>query len=145
MIRQLIRGICGSEERNEMNISQIKYVLEVSNSSSIREAATKLFITQPALSSSIRELEEELQDRKVNRRREIADAIKVAREQGDLSENAEYDAAKEEQRSIEGRIAELETILKNVEIVEEEDLSFDRVNIGCLVTVQEKKSKKGQV
>lgn len=60
MIRQLIRGICGSEERNEMNISQIKYVLEVSNSSSIREAATKLFITQPALSSSIRELEEEL-------------------------------------------------------------------------------------
>ena len=87
-------------------------------------------------------LENELNDLTVNRRKEIAQKIKEAREQGDLSENAEYDAAKEEQRSIEGRIAELETILKNVEIVEEEDLSFDRVNIGCLVTVQEKKSKK---
>ena len=52
----------------------------------------------------LRELEEELHDRKVNRRREIADAIKVAREMGDLSENAEYDAAKDEQRDNEARI-----------------------------------------
>ncbi len=87
-------------------------------------------------------LENELTDLTVNRRKEIAQKIKEAREQGDLSENAEYDAAKEEQRNMEARIAELETILKNVEIVEEEDMNFDRVNIGCLVTVQEKKSKQ---
>ena len=95
--------------------------------------------------SGYEKLENELNDLTVNQRKEIAQKIKEAREQGDLSENAEYDAAKEEQRSIEARIAELETILKNVEIVEEEELSFDRVNIGCLVTVQEKKSKKNMV
>ena len=95
--------------------------------------------------SGYEKLENELNDLTVNQRKEIAQKIKEAREQGDLSENAEYDAAKEEQRNIEARIAELETILKNVEIVEEEELSFDRVNIGCLVTVQEKKSKKNMV
>ena len=79
------------------------------------------------------------------RRIEVSEHLKEAKSYGDLSENAEYDAAKEEQRNIEARIAELETILKNVEIVEEEELSFDRVNIGCLVTVQEKKSKKNMV
>ena len=92
--------------------------------------------------SGYEKLESELNDLTVNQRKEIAQKIKEAREQGDLSENAEYDAAKEEQRHIEARIAELEAILKNVEIVEEEDMSFDRVNISCLVTVQEKKSKK---
>ncbi len=92
-----------------------------------------------------KELDDKLAYLKNVRRTEIAELISEARAQGDLSENAEYDAAKEEQRSIEARIAELETILKNVEIVEEEELSFDRVNIGCLVTVQEKKSKKNMV
>ena len=62
-------------------------------------------------------LEKELEDLKVNRRREVAQKIKEAREQGDLSENAEYDAAKDEQRDIEARIDEIEKILKNVEVV----------------------------
>ena len=57
-------------------------------------------------------LEKELEDLKVNRRREVAQKIKEAREQGDLSENAEYDAAKDEQRDIEARIDEIEKILK---------------------------------
>ena len=61
--------------------------------------------------------EEELHDLKVNRRQEIAQKIKEAREQGDLSENAEYDAAKDEQGRIEDRIAELEELLKNAEII----------------------------
>ena len=61
----------------------------------------------------LKELEKELENLKVNRRREIAEKIKEAREQGDLSENAEYDAAKDEQRDIEARIEELEKILKN--------------------------------
>ena len=62
----------------------------------------------------LRKLEDELQDLKVNRRQEIAQKIKEAREQGDLSENAEYDAAKDEQRDIEARIEEIEKILKTL-------------------------------
>ena len=61
--------------------------------------------------------EDELHDLKVNRRQEIAQKIKEAREQGDLSENAEYDAAKDEQGRIEDRIAALEELLKNAEII----------------------------
>ena len=68
----------------------------------------------------LQKLEEELQDLKVVKRREIAQKIKEAREQGDLSENAEYDAAKDEQRDIEAQIAELEEILKNAEIIQDE-------------------------
>ena len=65
----------------------------------------------------VKQLEEELQDLKVVKRKEIAEKIKEAREQGDLSENAEYDAAKDEQRDIEARIEQIESILKNVEVV----------------------------
>ena len=83
----------------------------------------------------LRKLEEELEDLKVNRRKEVADKIKEAREQGDLSENAEYDAAKDEQREIEARIEELEKILKNAEVVVEEDVDVDVINIGCKVKV----------
>ena len=60
----------------------------------------------------LKKLEDELQDLKVVRRKEIAEKIKEAREQGDLSENAEYDAAKDEQRDIEARIEQIEKILK---------------------------------
>ena len=81
----------------------------------------------------LRKLEEELEDLKVNRRKEVADKIKEAREQGDLSENAEYDAAKDEQREIEARIEELEKILKNAEVVDEDEVDLDKINIGCRV------------
>ena len=69
----------------------------------------------------LRKYEDELHDLKVVKRQEVAQKIKEAREQGDLSENAEYDAAKDEQRDIEARIEELENILKNAEVVVEED------------------------
>ncbi len=78
-------------------------------------------------------LKDELENLKVVRRKEIAQKIKEAREQGDLSENAEYDAAKDEQRSIESRIEELENIMKNVEVVDETSMDKDRVNIGSTV------------
>ena len=65
----------------------------------------------------LRKYEDELHDLKVVKRQEVAQKIKEAREQGDLSENAEYDAAKDEQRDIEARIEELEKILKNAEVV----------------------------
>ncbi len=67
--------------------------------------------------AGLKKLEEELHDLKVVKRKEVAEKIKEAREQGDLSENAEYDAAKDEQRDIEARIEEIEKILKNAEVV----------------------------
>ncbi len=83
----------------------------------------------------LRSLEDELQDLKVNRRKQVAEKIKEAREQGDLSENAEYDAAKDEQRDIEARIEQIEKILKNAEVVVEEDVDLDVINVGCKVTI----------
>ena len=83
----------------------------------------------------LKKYEEELQDLKVVKRREVAQKIKEAREQGDLSENAEYDAAKDEQRDIEARIEELEKILKNAEVVDEDEVDLERINIGCKVKI----------
>ena len=83
----------------------------------------------------LRLLEEEIQDLKVNKRKEVAQKIKEAREQGDLSENAEYDAAKDEQREIEARIEEIDKILKNAEVVVEDEVEVDVINIGCKVRI----------
>ena len=83
----------------------------------------------------LKKYEEELQELKVVKRREVAEKIKEAREQGDLSENAEYDAAKDEQRDIEARIEELEKILKNAEVVDEDEVDLEVINIGCKVKI----------
>lgn len=83
----------------------------------------------------LKKLEDELHDLKVNKRQEVAQKIKEAREQGDLSENAEYDAAKEEQGHIEERIVEIENILKNAEVIIEEEVDLDKINVGCCVKV----------
>ena len=80
-------------------------------------------------------LEEELQDLKVVRRKEVSQKIKEAREQGDLSENAEYDAAKDEQRDIEARIEQIEKILKNAEVVVEDEVDANKISVGCKVLV----------
>ncbi len=85
--------------------------------------------------AGLQKLEEELHELKVVRRKEVSEKIKEAREQGDLSENAEYDAAKDEQRDIEARIEEIEKILKNVEVVVEDEVDPDQINIGCKVKV----------
>ena len=82
----------------------------------------------------LKKLEDELQDLKVNRRKEVAQKIKEAREQGALSENAEYDAAKDEQRDIEARIEEIEKILKNAEVADDE-FGAGVINLGSTVTV----------
>ena len=91
---------------------------------------------------SLAKLQEELDELTVNRRKEIAAKIKEAREQGDLSENAEYDAAKDEQRDIEARIEEIEDIIKNSEILDEKSINFNKIHVGCTATIREKKSKK---
>ena len=85
--------------------------------------------------AGLQELENELEDLKVNKRKEVAQKIKEAREQGDLSENAEYDAAKDEQRDIEARIEEIEKILKNVEVVAEDDVDDKKINVGCHIKI----------
>ena len=90
---------------------------------------TKTMITYAGL----KKYEEELHELKAVKRQEVAEKIKVAREQGDLSENADYDAAKEEQTEIEKRILELENILRNAEVVVDEEFDPGRVNVGCEV------------
>ena len=84
-----------------------------------------------------RKLEEELDKLRTVVRKEVAEKIKVARGYGDLSENAEYDAAKEELGIVEAKIADLEATLKLARIIDDEDLSTDTVSIGMRVTVQE--------
>ena len=84
-------------------------------------------------SKGMKALEDELQDLKVVKRKEIAQKIKEAREQGDLSENAEYDVAKDEQRSIEAKIEELEKIIRNAEVIDESAFDKDTVSIGSTV------------
>ncbi len=88
--------------------------------------------------TGLKKLEDELENLKVVKRKEVAAKIKEAREQGDLSENAEYDAAKDEQRDIEARIEELEKILKNAEIVVEDDVDLEKINSGCTVDVDDR-------
>lgn len=96
-------------------------------------AEKKNILTEEGLAK----LEDELQDLKVVKRKEVAAKIKEAREQGDLSENAEYDAAKDEQRDIEIRIEEIEKILKNAEIVTNEDVDANAINIGSTVRIKD--------
>ena len=95
------------------------------------EEAKKNLLTYAGL----RKLEDELHDLKVVKRKEVAGKIKEAREQGDLSENAEYDAAKDEQRDIEARIEEIEKILKNAEVVVEDEVDDGTISVGCKVKV----------
>ena len=81
----------------------------------------------------LKSLEEELHNLKVVKRMDVAEKIKEARAQGDLSENAEYDSAKEEQGEIEARIVEIEKILKNVEVIDEDEVDISAINVGCIV------------
>lgn len=85
--------------------------------------------------------EEELNFLKGTRREEVAQKIKEAREQGDLSENAEYDAAKDEQREIEERIAEIEELLKNSVVVDKTDLKKGVIGIGSHVKLYDAKEE----
>lgn len=85
--------------------------------------------------AGLKALEDELFDLKVNKRQDVAQKIKEAREQGDLSENAEYDAAKDEQREIETRIETIEELLKNAEVVTNDAIDKEKVSVGCKVRI----------
>jgi transcription elongation factor GreA len=88
------------------------------------------------------ELQEELHKLKTSERKRIAQAIAEARDKGDLSENAEYDAAKEEQGKLEARIADLEKKLANAQILEEEDVKTDKAYLLSTVTILNKNNDK---
>lgn len=85
----------------------------------------------------LQDLQDELDQLKSVKRKEVADKIKVARGYGDLSENAEYDAAKEEQAFVEARIADLEAMVKNAKVIDDSELSSDTVTVGMHVVIRE--------
>ena len=92
----------------------------------------------------LKKYEDELQELKVVKRKEVSQKLKEARAQGDLSENAEYDAAKDEQRDIEARIYELEQLLKNVEVVDVDGDEGDgkKIAFGHTVKIMDKELKQ---
>ena len=83
----------------------------------------------------LKKIEDELDYLKTEKRKEIAETIKVARGFGDLSENAEYDEAKKEQAEVELRIVKLEKMLQNTEVIDLNEVSTEQVSIGTKVTV----------
>ena len=85
----------------------------------------------------IEQLEKELETLKIVRRKEIADKIKVARSYGDLSENSEYDEAKNEQAILESKIAQLEKALTNVKVLDEDEITTDHVGLYSTVKVED--------
>lgn len=87
--------------------------------------------------AGLTKLEEELDTLKTVRRKDVAEKIKTARGYGDLSENSEYDEAKNEQGMVESRIAELEAMLKNIRVLDEDELTTEHVMVGSHVTVKD--------
>nr|WP_294671270.1 transcription elongation factor GreA [uncultured Ruminococcus sp.] len=94
--------------------------------------AKQVMLTEEGL----KKLEAELEVLKGEKRTEIAEKIKVARSYGDLSENSEYDDAKNEQAILEARIADIEASLKNAVIIDESEISNDRVHLGSTVKIK---------
>ncbi len=86
--------------------------------------------------SSYEKLVLELDDLKINKRREVAERLKVARSYGDLSENAEYDEAKNEQAILEAKIAELQYTIDNAEIIEDSNISVDEIGMGSIIKIK---------
>lgn len=95
--------------------------------------AKQIILTEEGLKN----LESELENLKTVRRKEVAEKIKVALSFGDLSENSEYDEAKNEQAIIEARILEVESMLKDVKVIDEHELSTERVYVGSKVKVND--------
>ncbi|WP_058307304.1 transcription elongation factor GreA [Gracilibacillus massiliensis] len=85
----------------------------------------------------LQKLENELEYLKIERRQEVVERIKIARDFGDLSENSEYDAAKDEQAFVESRIVQVENMIRNAVIIQDEDVSPDIVSLGRTITFQE--------
>lgn len=85
----------------------------------------------------LKKLEKELEYLKTTRRREVAARIKDAKAFGDITDNSEYEDAKNEQAFVEGRIAQLETMLRNAEVIDEDELDTETVNLGSRVKLKD--------
>ena len=92
--------------------------------------------------SNYEKLVQELDDLKINKRKEVAERLKVARSYGDLSENAEYDEAKNEQAILEAHIAELQYTIDNAEIIEDSNISVDEIGMGSKISIKRVGSDK---
>ncbi|MBR4363036.1 MAG: transcription elongation factor GreA [Ruminococcus sp.] len=92
--------------------------------------------------SSYDKLVLELDDLKINKRKEVAERLKVARSYGDLSENAEYDEAKNEQAILEAKIAELQHTIDNAEVIEDSNISVDEIGMGSVIRIKKLGSDK---
>ncbi len=103
-------------------------------------AGKQVILTQEGLEK----LEQELEELKSVKRKEIAEKIKVALSFGDLSENSEYDEAKNEQAIMEARIADIEVTLKNVKVIDESELSNENIHIGSKVEVRVNNPRTGK-
>lgn len=93
--------------------------------------------TFPMTLEGKKKLENELEDLKMKRRPEVIKRIKIARSYGDLSENSEYESAKDEQAMVEGKIAQIENMLQYAVIIDNEDVAKDEVSMGREVTIKE--------
>ena len=93
--------------------------------------------TFPMTLEGKKKLEEEVEDLKTNKRAEVIKRIKIARSFGDLSENSEYESAKDEQSFVEGLIKEIDNMLNHAEIIDNENVDVDEVSVGKSVTFQE--------
>lgn len=93
--------------------------------------------TFPMTLEGKKKLEEELEEYRMKRRPEVIKRIKIARSYGDLSENSEYESAKDEQAMVESRIAQIENMLQYAEIIDNEDVDKDEVSMGRTITIQE--------
>lgn len=85
----------------------------------------------------LEKIESEIEYLKTVRRKEVSERIKIALGYGDLSENSEYDEAKNEQAQVEERIAKLEMMVRNARVIDEKEITTEEVNIGCKVTVKD--------
>ena len=103
-------------------------------------AGKQVILTQEGLEK----LEQELEELKSVKRKEIAEKIKVALSSGDLTENSEYDEAKNEQAIMEARIADIEVTLKNVKVIDESELSNENIHIGSKVEVRVNNPRTGK-
>ena len=90
----------------------------------------------------LKKLENELDELKTVHRREVNERIRQAKEFGDISENAEYEDAKQEQAFIEGRILKLEGMIRNARIIDESEYAADEVHLGCVVKVKDLKNNE---
>ena len=93
-------------------------------------------------SEGLKKLQDELENLKTVRRKENTAAIKMARSFGDLSENSEYDEARNEQAEIESRIVEIENMLNNAKVIDEDNIDTDVVSVGSKVTVMDMEDKE---